>query len=179
MFKLIVVLLVLILFEFTSAAALHFPGSPGEADQYLHNTWTTRDGLSDNKNLKSCLAPSLPSFSMKGIEETTIPIRFVMTRFIKWLKTKIRKSGNCISCQLGGFKIGRRPFVLIKQNAHFRPIFQKAHYKGKSISRKLSPGFFSFTINHYKPLKSDKRWHKVVTFWAPLLWMKNKKTWLK
>jgi ligand-binding sensor domain-containing protein len=45
MFKLIVVLLVLILFDFTSAAALQPPGSPGEADQYLHNTWTTRDGL--------------------------------------------------------------------------------------------------------------------------------------
>jgi ligand-binding sensor domain-containing protein len=48
MFKLIVALLVLIPFEFTSAAALRFPGSPGEADQYLYNTWTTRDGLSDN-----------------------------------------------------------------------------------------------------------------------------------
>jgi hypothetical protein len=53
MLKLIVALLVLIPFEFTSAAALRFPGSPGEADRYLHNTWTTRDGLSDNKNLKS------------------------------------------------------------------------------------------------------------------------------
>ena len=48
MFKLIVALLVLIPFEFTSAAALRFPGSPGEADQYLYNIWTTRDGLSDN-----------------------------------------------------------------------------------------------------------------------------------
>lgn len=45
MFKLIVVLLVLIISDFTSAAALHSPGSPSEADQYLHNTWTTREGL--------------------------------------------------------------------------------------------------------------------------------------
>lgn len=45
MFKLIVVLLLAILFSFTSVTALQSPALPGEADQYLHNTWTTRDGL--------------------------------------------------------------------------------------------------------------------------------------
>jgi hypothetical protein len=48
-------------------------------------------------------------------------------------------------------KIGRNisvTVVLIKQQAHSRPLSQKSHHKGKTISRKLSPGFFWFTINH-------------------------------
>jgi hypothetical protein len=58
---------------------------------------------------------------------------------------------------LKSFKFLLVPLVLIKQGAHFHPISGKAHYKGKTTLRKLSPGFFSITISYYKPLKGDKR----------------------
>jgi hypothetical protein len=40
------------------------------------------------------------------------------------------------------------PLVLIKQGPHLRPILGKLIKNGKIVSRKLFPGFFSFTISH-------------------------------
>jgi hypothetical protein len=49
------------------------------------------------------------------------------------------------------------PVVLIKQQAYFPPLSQKAHQKGKIVFMKLFPVFFSITISYYTLLKGDKR----------------------
>jgi hypothetical protein len=44
MLKLLLVLLIFL----TTVFALHSQGTPLDPDQYLYNTWTTRDGLTQN-----------------------------------------------------------------------------------------------------------------------------------